>query len=306
MEHDEILDRMTRRAETLLELVGPRVRYDLDTPAWRDWTYLPGERAGVAISDMPRTEARATLRLLAAGLPGHAFAQAATIMALEDVLDEADPADRHRGDYWVAVFGDPGAPPWGWRIGGHHLSVRWVIAEDGVARATPQFLGANPARVGDGDSLAVAPLLREEHVAIALVEALDSAQRRAASLPGDVPGDILTGDTSTVDEALDPAGIGLIELGGEAAAQAENLLDVYRSRLLGGLPPDAAEDLRFAWAGSTVQNEPRYYRLQGRSLIVELDNTQDGANHVHTVIRDRHGDLGDDILRAHRSSDHDD
>lgn len=305
-DHEQLVDEMTERARGLCALLGDPVRFSMDDDARRSWTYLPGERPGVALVDMDRAGAKAALRLLATGLRPHAYAQAATIMALEDVLDEAETgaADRHRGDYWAAVFGTPGEPPWGWRLGGHHLSVSWTVEGDGAARATPQFLGANPARVEHGGALVLAPLAWEEDVAVALVEALDPAQRRAAVLPGDVPRDILTGDAATVDAELEPAGLALADLGGGAAELAGQLLDLYRDRLPGGLPPGAADEARFAWVGGTRIGEPRYYRIQGRSLVVELDNTQNGANHIHSVVRDRRGDFGGDVLREHRATAH--
>jgi hypothetical protein len=55
----------------------------------------------------------------------------------------------------------------------------------------------------------------------------------------------------------------------------------------------------FAWAGSMQQGEAHYYRIQGPSFLVEYDNTQNGANHIHTVWRDFDGDFGRDLLREH-------
>jgi hypothetical protein len=37
---------------------------------------------------------------------------------------------------------------------------------------------------------------------------------------------------------------------------------------------------------------------------VEYDNTQDGANHVHTVVRDVRRDWADDLLAAHYRTAH--
>lgn len=302
----DLAEQMTRRADALCALVGDTVRFALDDEARRTWTYRPGDRPGARLADLDRAGAKAALQLLATGLRPHAYAQAATIMALEDVLDEVEQRDRdrHRGDYWLAVFGTPGDAPWGWHIAGHHLLVSWTVGEDGTMRATPQFLGANPARLHQEGAAVLAPLVREEDVAVALVGALDADQRSLAVLPGDVPADILTGDAPTVDAELEPAGVALADLGGRAAELARELLDVYRSRLPAGLPPGAADGARFAWAGGTGVGEPRYYRVQGASMVIELDNTQNGANHVHSVLRDRRGDFGGDVLREHRAQAH--
>jgi hypothetical protein len=43
----------------------------------------------------------------------------------------------------------------------------------------------------------------------------------------------------------------------------------------------------------------------GRTFLVEYDNTQDGANHVHLVWRDLVGEWGADRLAEHyRTSPH--
>jgi hypothetical protein len=62
--------------------------------------------------------------------------------------------------------------------------------------------------------------------------------------------------------------------------------------------------LAFAWAGGVEPGEGHYYRVQGPRLLVEDDNTQRGANHVHTVWRDPERDFGDDPLAAHHRDSH--
>ena len=60
--------------------------------------------------------------------------------------------------------------------------------------------------------------------------------------------------------------------------------------------------LFFAWAGGVDYGAPHYYRIQGPDLLVEYDNTQNQANHAHTVLRRPASDFGDDILARHRAS----
>jgi len=46
----------------------------------------------------------------------------------------------------VTIFGAPGGnEPWGWRFGGHHLSLHYTIVSDDVVSATSNFFGADPA-----------------------------------------------------------------------------------------------------------------------------------------------------------------
>ena len=63
-------------------------------------------------------------------------------------------------------------------------------------------------------------------------------------------------------------------------------------------------DIRFGWAGGLVRGEPHYYRIQGKTFLIELDNTQNNANHVHSVVRDITDDFAADILREHYEKEH--
>ncbi len=62
--------------------------------------------------------------------------------------------------------------------------------------------------------------------------------------------------------------------------------------------------MTFAWAGSLERGEGHYYRIQAPNLLVEYDNTQNGANHVHTVWRDPQRDFGRDVLAEHYAAAH--
>src|SRR5690242_3053133 len=67
------------------------------------WGYAPGTRPGLALGDLRRDQRKAVHGMLTTVLSPHAYAQAATVMALEDVLDhrEGGHRDRHSGDYWT-------------------------------------------------------------------------------------------------------------------------------------------------------------------------------------------------------------
>jgi hypothetical protein len=123
--------------------------------------------------------------------------------------------------------------------------------------------------------------------------------------------DIVTGSAETVSP-LDPVGITAAELNRNQKDLLGRLIDEYVS----ALPPEIArqrmaviraEDpdrIRFGWAGGLEAGRPHYYRLQGRRFLIEYDNVQNGANHVHTVWRDFEGDFGRDLLRQHYRADH--
>lgn len=284
-----------------------------DERARTDWTYLPGERSGVALAEMTQAQAKAALRLVASGLSRHAYAQVMAIMALEDVLDEVEGGEkgRHRGGYWIALFGEPSADgPWSWRFEGHHVSVNHTVVDGEIVRGRPTFLGANPARVEYGGLSVLEPLHAEEQLAFDLLHALPAVQRGWAVVFDAAPHDILTTWAPRVDDyELGEEGIPLGELIGEAAELAGRLMGLYLDRVPPAIAEDhrkrlSVEEVRFAWAGGDQPGIPHYYRLQGPRLLVELDNTRGNANHVHSVVRDPQGDFGYDVLRAHVAADH--
>ena len=62
------------------------------------------------------------------------------------------------------------------------------------------------------------------------------------------------------------------------------------------------DNVRFAWAGGIEPGQAHYYRVHGPTLLIEYDDTQNNANHIHTVYRDLERDFGGDALRAHYQS----
>ena len=269
------------------------------------WDYRPGERRGVPLGALRPAQAKAATGLLAVMLPVPAYARAFVIIGLEEVLDRLEGHRRGRsaGDYWTAVFGDPGAPLWGVRFEGHHVSVN-VTVSDGDVQLTPLFLGANPAVVHDGGRPAVAPLAPEEQLGFELLHALSVEQRAAAVQSDRAPADIVTGNQPRLDGPLPDGGVPLAALAGPAATAAGALVDLYLGRFAeGGRRPDPI-GARIAWAGAAEPGTGHYYRVSGPGLLVELDNTQNGANHVHTVVRDPRRDFGGDVLAAHHRRHH--
>ena len=308
---DPGIEHMAEAAGRLLEALGRRrdeAHLAMDDTRRTTWTYLPGERHGVALHQLDRPAAVAVHRLLATTVSPHVHAQVSAILGLEDVLDvqQGGAGTRHAGDYWVAVHGDPGGPHWGWRIGGHHVSVHLTVA-DGRARATPLFLGANPARVAVEDIVVSRPLAPEEDLGFALLGTLDDRQRAQAHVSDRAPADIRSGDTPSAPDLEPDRGLRLAELRGEAGALARRLVGLYLRRMIepvratyeADVAGDAWGEFRFVWRGAPRPGVGHYYRVSGPRFLAELDNTQNGANHVHTVWRDPDGDFGRDLLAEH-------
>ncbi|HLL69622.1 MAG TPA: DUF3500 domain-containing protein [Micromonosporaceae bacterium] len=307
---------MVQAADAFLATL-PGAQRDLATAAFddtatRQWIeYRPRPRPGLSLDQLDRAGRKAAHRLLATALSRHAYAQAATILALEEVLDrEEDWArGRHSNDYYVIVFGEPARDErWGWRFEGHHLSVTMTVV-DGVVYPTPIFLGANPGAVTYAGHPMVRPLAVEEQLGLALLDGIGVTGRRIAIVSDTAADDILSATRPRVDAPLTPLGVSDDRLGSTARAQLRQLTGLYLDRL----PPDLAEreadrlhgeQLWFAWQGSTTPGRGHYYRIQGPDLLIEYDNTQNAANHPHSVLRRPESDFGGDVLAAHRARSH--
>lgn len=292
-------------ANGVLDLLDARQRAEAELPfgpARRRWTYRPQPHAGLDYGELSRPQRTAVHRLLAATLAPHAYAQAVTIMAWEDVLDnvEGGHRGRHHTDYRLCVFGAPGAEPWGWRFEGHHLSLNLTVAGDRVA-FTPLFFGANPATVRHAGSVVAQPLAREESLARALLASMGPADRALAVVADAAPADIRTRDAERVGAAVEPLGVPAGRLSAEGAALLRALLAGYLDRLrpevaAGAIRAAAAGEVHFAWEGPTAVGADHYYRIHAANLLIEYDNT---GNHAHSVLRQPATDFGADLLAEH-------
>jgi hypothetical protein len=279
-----------------------------DEQARRWIEYRPQRRPGACLADFDLATRKAAHRLLATGLSPHAYAQAMTVVALEEVLDRREgwARSRHSNDYWVAVFGDPAAgEPWSWRFEGHHVSVTMTVRGEHVSPA-PVFLGANPARVDYAGRPVVRPLAPEEDLARELLDAIGPAGRGQAIVAERAPADIRTSVRPRAQAPIEPLGIAGVRLGPTARAMLHQLVALYLGRLPAELAAREADrldvrELHFAWEGPTRPGQRHYYRVQGPDLLVEYDNTTDDGNHAHTVLRRPQSDFGDDILTRHRA-----
>lgn len=293
---------MTTASSALLTALTAEGRqlacFPFTDPRRVQWSYLPGTRPGAPLSSLGGAARKAAHRLLATALSRPAFAQAVTIMALEEVLDidEQGQLGRHSDGYHVAVFGTPGDDAWAWRFEGHHLSVN-VTTTAGQPTAAPLFMGANPAQVRQDGQPVVAPLLREEELARTLITALPARLREQAAIAGPAPGDIITATAPAADDPLEPAGVPASRL----PRHCRDLLGLLLGTYLGRLAPDLADaerdriagtDPAFAWAGGQRESEASYYRVQAPGMLVEYRNSQRGSGHAHTVIRRPGSDFG--------------
>ena len=281
----------------------------------KNWHYVPRSRSGVAFKEMSAAGRAAAHELIKVSLSGVGYAKAVNVMKLEEVLRQLETFGgllRDPEKYYVSVFGTPdAAAPWGWRLEGHHLSLNFTLVPGRAISVTPAFFGANPAEVPSGPQGGLRILAEEQDLAFALARGVDPHLRGRFVIAAESPGDIVSGP-GRADALKTPAGVALGELGAEQRSLALRLVETYARNMRSDVADaelrrmrDAGSDnVRFGWAGPIDPKQPHYYRLHGPTLLIEYDNSQNRANHIHSVWHDPRNDFGVDLLRAHYESGH--
>jgi len=286
-----------------------RATYGFDDGERFNWHFIPRERNGLPLGAMSAEQRVAAHRLMRSALSSSGYLKATSVMELERVLRElgGNPAQRDPENYFFTVFGTPSADaPWGWRLEGHHMSINFTAGEGELVSSTPTFFGTNPASVTEGSYAGLRVLGAEEDIARELLHALTPEQRARAVIAAEAPRDIITGAEREIS-LTSLEGIAASELNAEQMELLMRLLHEYTDNMVPEIAGAQVDKigaagfgaLRFAWAGGTEVGEPHYYRVHGPTVLIEYDNTQNGANHVHSVWRDLTDDFGDDILRLH-------
>ena len=310
---------MTRRAVEFVESLSANQRretvHGFDDEKRHDWHYVPRRRPGLSLKAMDEPQRERAWALVGAALSETGYRKAWGVVDLEAILGEltGEHDRRDRLNYAVALFGDPGSvAPWSWRIEGHHLSLTFTIVPGEGVATTPSFFGANPDRVPEGHPHAGLRILaQEQDLAFALVQGLESVQREAAVIADRSMGDILTGP-GREQSLRTPTGLPLADMSEAQRDGLMRLLGAYignmeqtiASRQWTRIREAGVERLHFAWAGSLAPGRPHYYRIQGPTLVIEYDNTQNGANHAHSVWHDSQDMFGSDLLRRHHEHAH--
>jgi hypothetical protein len=309
---------MAAAAQAFLQTLGEEQRakafYPFEDEERHNWHFIPRERNGLPFKEMTEAQREAAHALLKQGLSAQGYSRAMDVMTLEGILGQLEGRPEHRDpeNYFLTVFGQPGADtPWGWRLEGHHLSLNYTAATHELVASTPAFMGSNPAEVRSGDRTGWRVLGTEEDLGRTLVMALDEQQRARALIAEAAPEEIITAaDRSVKLESFE--GLPASEMTEVQRKLLQQILEVYIDKMDADLAAShwqkleehGLDALYFAWAGSTELGEAHYYRVHGPSLLIEYDNTQNEANHAHTVLRDPEGDFGEDLLREHYEHAH--
>lgn len=297
------------------------------------------DRVGVSMHNLDRHQKVVVLELVRLAVSHEVFTKVLAIMQLEHVLRarEADflgvaaPLWRTSDSYFLSIFGRPGfEDTWSLRFLGHHVCLNITIVNQRWISTTPSALGQQPM-IGAG---VLNPMADDEGLGFALLDSLDGDQRRLAVIHDVAPADFVTRQVPLIG-ALEypdhydlgmpqyqittedrkalalvrdrPSGISADRLAETQQALLTRLIDTYLARLPGRAAGEyraqiaaaGPTETHFAWAGGLVRGEPHYFRVQTRSLLIEMVNAVDSGNHLHSVIRDFEHDFARDSLRDH-------
>ena len=281
------------------------------------WHYIPSSmfpRAGIQLDELDPNQKSKLDKLLREFLSEIGYIKTMKIIDLENILLEisGDSIMRNPENFSVAFYGNPEKDSlWAFSFEGHHVSLNFTIHKGKVENA-PRFLGANPARIPSGPREGERTLHKEEDLGFELINSLSEEQRKLAIFQQEPFFDIVTGKSPEV-EPLSPVGIVYGQLNRNQQLIFLKLLDEYLSTMpaeqakkrMNSIKDEEINEVRFGWAGATVLGKGHYYRIQGKSFLIEFDNVQNEANHIHTVWRDFDGDFGRDMIREHyKNSDH--
>jgi hypothetical protein len=312
---------LVTHANTFLSLLDTKLKakaqYPFDNDERFNWGFVPRSRNGVSLHDLNDQQKSAAFALLKASLSTQGYQKATGIVELEGILREVE--GRSAGDsyrdplnYYFSIFGNPSATaPWGWRFEGHHLALNFCSVSGLIESGTPSFWGSNPAVVPKGEKRGTRVLKQEIELGFALVNSFSEDQLKTARFSETAPSEIFSSNSRKAEQ-LRPEGILYTAMNDAQRKIFLQLLQTFvgnyelgfSDKLTAKIKKAGIEKLSFAWAGSMKPGAGHYYRIQGPMLLIEYDNTQNNANHVHTTVRDLTNDFGEDILREHYKKEH--
>lgn len=292
--------------KALTEEQREQATFSFDDPERLNWHFIPRERKGMGLWDLDGKALSAAESFVATGLTAAGYAKTLEVRSLEEVLylfeggDEAERRlKRHPHRYYISVFGDPaGDELWGWRFEGHHLSLNYTVQQGRILSSTPEFFGANPGVIDAGPGRQLRVLGRREELARSILKAAAADQQEKIHISTEAPRDIRAAG-ATQAESGQPDGVAFSEFSTEQQSLLKQLISEYLAAMPASVTRqrlkeinDAGMDkIHFAWWGGTELNEPHHYVVQGPTFIIEYNNTQNQANHVHSIWRNLNGDF---------------
>ena len=311
--------------ESLDENQKSKLIFDFSDDERYVWYYTPHVQNGLLIFDMKPFQRNYVYDLMKLSYSIKGYETSRSIIDLETILGDYEGryANKKEGGsgnwvrsperYWIAIFGDPykSESPWGFRIGGHHigLTVNVIYKEISIH---PLYFGANPAKIIDGPRKGFRALALEEDYGRELITSLPDEKRNKAIVSTTAHDDILTMNYRTFDKEKFTQGIIFSDLSDSERDKLIKLIDIYINRFNDTISDQyrikinkvGFENTYFAWAGSINESQGHYYSIKHDNFLIEYDNTQNNANHIHSVLRDFASDYGEDLLSLHYKSSH--
>jgi hypothetical protein len=310
----EVARELAVAAQRFLDSLEPGVqaKYLFQDAERGNFHFFPVARRGVALKHLKEGQRHLALALMSATLSHAGNQKALTVMSLGDYLKETDKVPnvhRDSDQYHITVFGTPSAEgTWGYRFEGFHLSLNVTVVRGRWVSVTPSFIGAIPATVPDGPRKGLQVLEQETELGRALARSLTAEQRKAGF--GKIPdfltetvGGFVTGNRRKLERG-EPRGLAASDMTAEQRDLLMKLVRAHVGRIrkeladqdLARIARAGTEKIHFQWAGGLKAGEPHHYLVQGPTFLIEYDNTQDGANHVHCIYRDFDNDFGDALV----------
>ena len=303
-----------------------RTMFPVDDPEWRKWMnqhfYV---RQGVSFREMNEGQRTAAFGLLQASLSPKGVELTRNIMRLNETLAELTNDHEFLGEwlYHITVMGKPSATePWGWQLDGHHAIVNYFVLGDQVVM-TPHFMGSEPVMATSGKYKGTVILQEEQNNGLAMLQALNDAQRKKAILSFSKTGNNNLTEAFKDNVVLDYAGVRVADLSAAQRHQLVDLANLYignmdagHARVKLGEINRHLDNTWFSWIGGTDSNSVFYYRIHSPVILIEFDHQrpanlaklaadprQPTRQHIHAVVRTPNGnDYGKDLLRQHYAS----
>jgi hypothetical protein len=314
----EIAQELAVAAQRFIDALDPgmQAKYLFRDAERGNFHFFPIARRGVPLKDLKDGQRQLGLALMSGALSHVGNQKALTIMSLGDYLRETDKTPnvhRDSDQYYFTIFGDPGPhATWGYRVEGFHLSLNVTIVKGRWISVTPSFFGVIPAIVPDGPRKGLQVLEQETGLGRALATSFTAEQRKTGF--GKIPdfltetvGGLTTGNQRRIERGK-PRGVAVADMAVEQRELLMRLVRVHIGRIrkeladqdLARIDRAGTAKIHFIWAGGLEPGEPHHYLIQGPTFLIEYDNTQDGANHVHCVYRDFDNDFGDALVEHYQ------
>ena len=278
-----------------------------------NWHFIPRPRNGLPVKQLEGAALKAAHGLIQSGLSVAGYDQALNVMSLEEVLYLLEGGDRSERrekrdpqKYYFSVFGTPAeSGTWGWRLEGHHLSLNYTIKDGKVVSSTPEFFGTNPGTIEAGLGRQIRVLGAEEDIARSILKLCNEEQQKLCWIDKTAPGELRTGGATGTNpvaaqpEMTAPVGLPASKMSPDQKKLLAELLSEYLKNMPGDVEKErrtqieagGLDKIHFAWWGDADQHKQHYYRVQGPTFLIEYNNTQNNANHVHSMWRNLSGDF---------------